>query len=171
MGDPAFLITRDPEVRTSPAAARERLRTDGFATFAEAVKAAGQADGLIKVSFGTVTIADDAVCMMIGNTPELVSGCEKAWNAGHSELEAADRSPLSVYYHRYKVSPIQTDTILMVGSLSGYWAGVNPFGNGWSQPNPFTAVSTLYFFDEDSAARTNLRNIPEALRWIKHQEG
>ena len=41
---------------------------------------------------------------MIGNTPELVPGCQKAWNAGYSELEAADGSTLSVYYNRYRVS-------------------------------------------------------------------
>ena len=170
MGDPAFLITRDPELRNSPEEARRRLRADGFPTFAEAVEAA-EKQGLVTVSARTVTIVTDAVVAMIGNTPELVPGCDKAWNAGYSEIEAADQSPLSVYYNRYKVSGWQTDTILMIGSLTGYWSGVQVFANGWSQPNPWNAVSPLRFYDQDPTARSNLQNIPEVIRWIKHQEG
>ena len=170
MGDAAYLITRDTELRNSPDEARTRLRTDGFPTFEQAVKAA-ETNGVVKVSMGTVTMVTDAVCAMIGNTPELLPGCEKAWGAGYSEIEAADQSPLSVYYNRYKVSWTQTDTILMIGSLTGYWGGVQVFANGWSQPNPWNAVSPLRFYDEDPTARSNLKNIPEVIRWIKHQEG
>ena len=116
---PAYLITRDSQIRNSPDAARERLRADGFDTFEEAVKAA-EGQGLVTVSAGTVTLATDAVCAMIGNTPELVPDTQDAWKAGYSELDAADGSALSVYYNRYVVTRfVQTDTILMIGSITG----------------------------------------------------
>lgn len=168
----AYLITRDSQIRDSPDAARTRLRADGFDTFEQAVKAA-EAQGLVTVSNRTVTLATDVVCAMIGNTPELVPGCEDAYNAHLSELEAADGSALSLYYNRYVVTRfVQTDTILMIGSISGYWSGVNAITNGWWQPNPpYNPEAVARFFDENPGARSNYKNIPEVLRWIKYQHG
>ena len=155
--------------RTRPA---RRLRADGFDTFEEAVKAA-EAQGLVTVSAGTVTLATDAVCAMIGNTPELVPDTQDAWKAGYSELEAADGSALSLYYSRYGVTRfVQTDTILMIGSITGYWSGVNAITNGWWQPGPpFNPETVARFFDENSGGTSNYKNIPEVLRWIKQQHG
>ena len=172
MGGAAYLITRDSQIRDSPDAARERLRASGFDTFEAAVKAA-EAQGLVTVSAGTMTLATDAVCAMIGNTPELVPDTQDAWKAGYSELEAADGSALSLYYSRYVVTRfVQTDTILMIGSISGYWSGVNAITNGWWQPNPpYNPETVARFFDENPDARSNYKNIPEVLRWIKHQHG
>ena len=172
MGGAVYFITRDSHVGDSPDAARDRLRASGFDTFEQAVKAA-EAQGLVTVSNRTVTLGTDVVCAMIGNTPELVPGCEAAFNAGLSELEAADGSALSLYYNRYVVTKyVQTDTILLIGSLTGYWSGVNAIGNGWWQPNPpYNPETVARFFDENPGARSNYKNIPEVIRWIKYQHG
>jgi hypothetical protein len=173
MGGAAYLITRDPQIRNSPDAARTRLRADGFDTFEEAVKAA-ESQGLVTVSFQTVTLGTDVVCAMIGNTPELVPDTQDAWKAGYSELVAADGSTLSLYYNRYKVATLsfQKDTILMIGSISGYWSGVNAITNGWWQPNPpYNPFTVERLFDENPDAHDNYKNIPEVIRWIKHQHG
>ncbi len=120
-----------------------------------------------------MTLGTDAVCAMIGNTPELVPDTQDAWNAGYSELVAADGSTLSLYYSRYKVRSFkQTDTILMIGSIAGYWSGVNAITNGWWQPGPpFNPETVARFFDENSGGTSNYKNIPEVLRWIKQQHG
>ena len=172
MSGAKYLITRDAQIRDSPDAARTRLRADGFDTFEEAVKAA-ESQGLVTVSFQTVTLGTDVVCAMIGNTPELVPDTQDAWKAGHSELEAADGSALSLYYSRYVVTKfVQTDTILMIGSIPGYWSGVNAITNGWWQPNPpYNPETVARLFDENPDAHSNYKNIPEVLRWIKHQHG
>lgn len=172
MGVPAYLITRDPQIRDSPDAARTRLRADRFDTFERAVKTA-EGQGIVTVSNRTVTLGTDVVCAVIGNTKELVDGCEDAWNAGYSELVAADGSALSLYYTRYEVTKfVQTDTILLIGSRTGYWSGVNAITSGWWEPNqPYNPETVARFFDANAGARSDYKNIPEVIRWIKHQHG
>jgi hypothetical protein len=171
MGGSAFLITRDDYGLHDPAKARDTVRKGGaFESLRAAVAAAPD---LVRVepSMKTVTIAKDAVLMMIGNTQELLKSCAEAVSDGITFVETEDEEELSRYYARINVSPRQTDTLLMIGSVSSYWAGSTGLADGWKRPigpaGNYTATKSVSLMDVDPAGERNTTRLPEVLRQIK----
>jgi hypothetical protein len=171
MPGPDFIITRIEDPRDAPSLARDVLRNGlGSQTIREAIKIANEQDDSL-ASTGAdgsfLTIADDAVFLMIGNTDELYDACKVAtkenpplWNVG-----TASGQQLSYYYARIDVSSIQTDTVLMVAS-KGYLGSTDPLKKGWRAPATQPSTPFVRLFDDGEEA-----SVPRVVRVIKEKEG
>jgi hypothetical protein len=122
-GEPAFLITRAAKA-VNPLDARRLLRQDnayvglpgrgrGSDRFdtdpAFPLPVDSGYDGRHAAFYdpeepGVLVLADDAVLLMIGNTPELVKAVTEAKQRGLRMIRTGDEKPLQCYFARIKVS-------------------------------------------------------------------
>ena len=133
MSGAAFMITRDT-LGSDPNLTRQRLRAVGVETIAELDGGPGK----IVSNEGYLRFPDDAVLLMIGNTPELLPACQAAADAGIVMIGTKNDHELYLLFARIAVSPIpiprigQDDTIIAIGSVNGtmpvpdrdHWRGV-----------------------------------------------
>jgi hypothetical protein len=145
-GEPAFLITRAAKA-VNPLDARQLLReanayvrlpgrgrgTDRFDTDPDfPLPVDSGYDGRHAASYDpeepeVLVLADDAVLLMIGNTPELVKAVTEAKQRGLRMIRTSDEKPLQCYFARIKVSQwsLQVDTLLAISSDDYYWGNVH----------------------------------------------
>jgi hypothetical protein len=176
MSGAAFLITRTADPTDPPATVRQLLRNAlGSRTIREAIRVANGQDTTL-ASLGSngsfLTIADDAVFTMIGNTDELYDEC-KATTASSSSsgpaplwnMGTVGQQQLSYYHDRISVSSLQDDTVLMVAS-NGFWGQVDPVQHGWTKSPKQPNGALAQFFDDGTEP-----SIPRVVRAIKQSEG
>ena len=108
------MITRDT-IDGNPNLARQRLRSVGVETIAELDGGPGK----IVSTEGYLRFPDDAVLLMIGNTPELLPACQAAADAGILMIGTEHDHELYLLFARISVSLVQDDTILAIGSVKG----------------------------------------------------
>jgi hypothetical protein len=155
----AFTITRDT-IDSNPNLPRQRLRNVGVETIAELDGGPGK----IVSTEGYLRFPDDAVLLMIGNTPELLAACQAAADAGILMIGTESDHELYLLFARIDVSLVQDDTILAVGSVNGtmpapqrqQWRGVTV------RPN-ITWVTT----QSDGADPHQSRALPVIINEIK----
>jgi hypothetical protein len=142
MPGPAFLFTRI-DVTPGYDQARALVRANGFRTLDAAVTAAAAgANPIVRIDGQTIRLANDAVLIMIGHTSELLDelGPDDGTPITYQAVSAA--SNMRLYHRRKSISPIQTDTILLLGGAN-YWGPAAP-------PN----FAQLGFADNNGVSRT-----------------
>jgi hypothetical protein len=157
----AYLVT-NADV-SDPREARRLLRktTNGRATLDEALGTMGE------LYSGDYIFPDAAVLLMIGNTQELVDEVAAAYNGGNGgtdRMHGNRWAELECYYVRMKISAVQTDTILALGTKL-YWDSKRQaaIDGGWCLLKNI-GPEAVWLLDDASAGC-----LPELIRQCKAQ--
>jgi hypothetical protein len=173
MSGAAFLFTRDPQARNGWDDARPLVRSNlGDESLVGAAKtAAGQ--GLLEFEGTRLRIDRDVVLIMIGNTQELLDSCKAAEGTVEWLSTRPTAETLQIWYDRQTVHVVsrQRDTLLLVGSQSGYWSPApTAFYSGadFKKDNPLRGE--IRFLDNEPK-QASADCIPDVLRWIRETRG
>ncbi len=129
MSFPALLFTRDPAPKNSGwDGARPLARGEKLVSLDGAVKHAEKL-GIVSADGSTIIMAPDAVFIMIGHTKELTNALgPKGGTMKYLLITSSDDDrDMALYTDRRSVSPIQSDTLYLLGGPS-YWGSQIPRG-------------------------------------------
>jgi hypothetical protein len=154
-----FYVTADIFNLTDPARAKDMLDQHVAEPTLEATLTRGQ-------DWSTYTFPDDSVLVMIGTTPNLLTRCAEARQAGVDWITTSGGKPLVLRFVRMKVGLGTTKTLIVVGADT--LVRPNFIRGGWMEYTNLIDWNDKLSMEPAGGVP---RELPGAIRWIKENHG